>query len=82
MCRDSENGYEKCAEDCKQRRLRPFPQIMRRAQFCIRSSFLFFFFFFFAKSLLSESLTQAMAYEEETPLPVIDMLIRVPFFIF
>ena len=44
--------------------------------------FSFLFFFFFARSLISESLTQAMAYEEETPLPVIEMLIRVPFFIF
>lgn len=41
MCRDSENGCEKRAEDCEERRLRPFPQIVRRALFFIRSSFLF-----------------------------------------
>ena len=79
MCRESENGCENRAEDGEEKRRRPFPQIARRALFCIRSSFVLFCF---ARSLLSESLTQVMTYEEETPLPFIELLIRAPFFKF
>ena len=46
MCRDSENGCENRAENCEESRRRPFPQIMRHALVCIRSSFVLFCFFF------------------------------------